>query len=403
MTIAARDLRSLFPAVSRYAYLNAAAASPLAAPVADAAKEHLEDMVQNGDLHWSQWLKQKEDLRARLARFIGGKVEEVAFTPSTSAGFSVVGRLLKARGVDTVVTLESEFPSTTIPLLHAGLKLRVVRPRPDGSYPVGDIEASLGPEAGAIAVSAVQYASGYRVNLSALASLCAVKGLPLAINAAQALGQVPLDVGRLGVDFLCATSHKWLFGGYGVGIFWAKADWHEPSHYPLAGWLSVRDDQLWDAFPGSPRPMGGQSFPVHGVQLREQPRALEAGGGSHAALITLSAALELHERLSIEATRSQIVRLQAKLREGLRSRGFVPNAPDAPEVSSGICVVPVQGDPKEAVRALLNQSVVTTPRGGGPAHLDPRLQRRGRPRAAVPRAGAGGCETGRAVAGRVAG
>ncbi len=365
MTIAARDLRSLFPATSRYAYLNAASSSPLPAPVADAAKDHLEDMVMNGDLHWAQWLKLKEDLRARLARYIGGKVNEMAFVPSTSAGFSVVGRLLKARGVDTVLTLEGEFPSTTIPLLQAGLRLRVVRPQPDGSYPVPEIEAALGPEIGAVAVSAVQFGSGYRVNLSSLASLCRIKGLPLAINAAQALGQVPLDVGRLGADFLCATSQKWLFGGYGAGIFWAKSDWHEPSHYPLAGWLSVRDDQLWDAFPGSARPVGGSSFSVGTVQIREEPRALEAGTPPYAALFTLSAALELHEQLTIEATRSHIVKLAGKLREGLRKRGFVPNAPDAPEVSSGICVVPVEGDPREAVRALLNQSVYTTPRGGG--------------------------------------
>jgi len=365
MTIAVSNLRSLFPAVPRYAYLNAAAASPLPAPVADAAKEHLEDMVQNGDLHWSQWLKQKEDLRKRLARFIGGKVEEVAFTQSTSAGFSIVGRLLKARGIDTVVTLEGEFPATTIPLLHSGLRLRVVRPRPDGSYPVSDIEAALGPETGAIAVSAVMFASGYRINLAQLASMCRVKGLPLALNVAQALGQIPLDVGRLGIDFLCGTSHKWMFGGYGTGIFWSKEDWHEPSHYPLAGWLSVRDDQLWDAFPGSPRPVGGQSFPVTQVQIREEPRAVEAGGSQHTSILTLSSALEIHEQLTIDSTRAHIVRLQAKLREGLRSRGFVPNAPDAPEVSSGICVVPVEGSPNDAARALLNQSVVTTARGGG--------------------------------------
>jgi cysteine desulfurase/selenocysteine lyase len=365
MTIAVSNVRSLFPALPRFAYLNAAAASPLAAPVADVAKEYLEDMVMNGDLHWPQWLKQKEDLRARLARFIGGKVEEVAFTQSTSMGFSIVGRLLKARGIDTVVTLEGEFPSTTVPLLHAGLRLRVVRPRPDGSYPVSDIEAACGPEVGAIAVSAVLYASGYRINLAQLASMCRVKGLPLALNVAQALGQIPLDVGRLGVDFLCGTSHKWMFGGYGTGIFWAKDDWHDASHYPMAGWLSVRDDQLWDAFPGSARPVGGQSFPVTHVDVREEPRAVEAGGSQHTSILTLSAALELHERLTIESTRNHIVKLQTKLREGLRKRGFVPNAPDAPEVSSGICVVHVEGSPNEAAKALLNQSVVTSARAGG--------------------------------------
>ncbi len=48
-----------------------------------------------------------------------------------------------------------------------------------------------------------------------------------------------------------------------------------------------------------------------------------------------------------------------------RSRGFVPNAPDDVTHLSGICTVGVEGDSKEAVRALLKAGVVTTSRGGG--------------------------------------
>ena len=365
MAIAPRDVRALFPAVHRYAYLNAAASSPMALPVLAAVEEHLKDTIENGDIAFPRWLELKERLRARVGKFIGAEGSCVAFLPSTSVGFGVVGQLFKRRGIGEVLTLEGEFPSTTLPLLHAGLTLKVVRRRPDGSYPLEDIEAALTPSTRAIALSAVQYASGYRVNLSQVAALCQVRGLKLAINAAQALGQVPINVTALAADFLCAPSHKWLMGGYGTGIFYARKDWHDAAAWPFAGWLSVPDEQLWSPFAGAARTDEESGFLVRGTHLRPEPSAMEAGGGVWAALFALDAAIALHEGIGVDTTRAHVLRLQARLRATLRTRGFVPNAPDDPTHLSGICTVGVEGDPTAAVRALLKAGVVTTPRGGG--------------------------------------
>ena len=71
--------------------------------------------------------------------------------------------------------------------------------------------------------------------------MCKLSGLKLAINAAQALGQMPINVATLGADFLCAPSHKWLMGGYGLGVFYARREWHDPAGWPFGGWLSVAD------------------------------------------------------------------------------------------------------------------------------------------------------------------
>ena len=365
MAIAPRDVRALFTAVHRYAYLNAAASSPLALPVAAAVEEHLKDTVENGDIAYPRWLELKEKLRARVGRFIGADSSCIGFLPSTSVGFGVIAHLLKGRGITEVLTLEGEFPSTTLPLLHEGLTLKVVRRRPDGSYPLEDIEAALTPTTQAVALSAVQYSSGYRVDLSQLAALCQLKGLKLAINAAQALGQVPINVVSLGADFLCAPSHKWMMGGYGMTVFYARKDWHPTAAWPLVGWLSVREEELWNPFAGAVRTPEESGFTATGAEFRTEPSVLEAGGGSWTTMFALDAALAIHEGVGVDATRSHILRLQAKLRSTLRSKGFVPNAPDDVTHLSGICTVGVEGDPNAAVRALLAAGVVTTSRGGG--------------------------------------
>src|SRR5260370_42263296 len=84
-------LRPLFPAISRAAYLNAAAASPLARPVAEAIAAHHREMVEFGDVHFDAWLQRREEIRVSCARFVGCHPLEVAFVGSTSLGFHLVG------------------------------------------------------------------------------------------------------------------------------------------------------------------------------------------------------------------------------------------------------------------------------------------------------------------------
>ena len=365
MAIAPRDVRALFPATQRHTYLNAAASSPLASPVSKAVEEHLRDTVENGDLSYGKWLDLKEKLRGRLARFIGAETSEIGFIPSTSMGFSVIASLLKSKGITEVLTLEGEFPSTTLPLLHKGLTLKVVKRRPDGSYPIEDIEAAVTPVTGAIAISAVQYASGYRADLPQVAAMCKLSGLKLAINAAQALGQMPINVATLGADFLCAPSHKWLMGGYGLGVFYARREWHDPAGWPFGGWLSVADADLFNPFTGAERFDDGAGFLARGTRLKAEPASLEVGSPAWSTVFAVDAAMGIHEKVGITTTRAHVVKLQTKLRADLRTRGYEPNSPDDVPHLSGICTIGVNGDPNAAVRALAEKGVVTTARGGG--------------------------------------
>jgi selenocysteine lyase/cysteine desulfurase len=360
------ELRALLPILSEYTWLNAAASSPTPQPVYDAMERHLRETRDQGDLHYPSWARFKAAVRTRLATFIGATPEELAFTPSTSFGFHVIAKFLSARGVREVLTLETEFPSTTLPLLHDGLVLRGVRPRPDGSYPLADLEAAITPETGAVALSVVQYASGYRIDLEGVSRLCRERGLTLCLNAAQALGQVPLDVSALGATFLAATSHKWFMGGYGVGTLFIRRDWLEAGPLPIAGWLSVAPEEQFQPFVNAEREEDAHGFTAWGTRMRKEASALEAGGGSWVGLHGVNAALSLHEAVGVSTTLAHNVELQLELRRRLRDRGFVPNSPDTPATMSGICVVPVQGDPLETVRALVKEhQVVTTPRGGG--------------------------------------
>lgn len=356
-----RELRAIVPGATRSAYLNAAASSPLPLPVADAIRAHVEETTLRGDTGYPRWLAARDALRAKVARMIGAAPPDVAFLPSTSAGFSVVAAILARRGVREIVTLEGEFPSTAVPFLAAGLELRAVRPRPDGSYRAEDVDAACTPRTGAIAASIVQFASGFRADVPALSAVARARGIALALNGAQAIGHVPVDVS--GADFFCAACHKWLMGGHGAAVFFARPKWMDGPP-PLAGWLSVDEEVRWQTFGGAHVEQEGGVVVARGARLRREASALESGGGAWTVYAGLAAAVELHEKLGAEAVLAHDLALSRALRDGLRRRGFRPNAPDDAASSSGITVVPA-AEPRALVRALLERGVHTTARGVG--------------------------------------
>jgi len=359
------ELRAHIPLLKTTTWLNAAASSPTPQPVFDAMTAHLRDFHERGDANFQGWMRFKVATRERLAKFLGASAREVAFTPNTSFGFHVIGQMLKARGVTEVLTLETEFPSTTLPFLYDGLRLRGVRMRADGTYPVEDLEAALTQSTGAIAVSAVQFASGYRVDLERISALCKARGLTFIVNAAQGLGQVPLDVKKLGIHFLAATGHKWFMSGFGNGVLVIDEAWLDSVPLPLGGWLSVEPQEQFQTWAHATRVDDAHGFTATGTKFRRDAAALEGGAGAFLGAFAVDAALALHEAVGVENTLAHNVSLQLKLRAGLRSRGFVPNTPDDPKTLSGICVVPVSGGPLDVVRALMKEGVSTTPRGPG--------------------------------------
>lgn len=353
-------LRELMPATRDAACLIAAAVSPLPTPVAKAAQAVLDDSLAGRDGFW-RWLANKELLRARIGRLLGVPQAQVAFTASTSMGFHATAELWWRKGIREVLTLDAEFPSTTVPLLHRGLTLNVVKASPDGAYPIEALERALRPSTRAVAVSAVQFASGFRIDLEGLGQLCRAKGLSLAVNVAQAVGQIPLSLDAIGADFACGTSHKWLMGGFGVGLYYCRAGWLEEFGLPWAGWFGTPEAGRWEAFYGAQQQPTDSGFIAHGVQTVQTPAGLE-GSIAWSSVESLAAAAELVEQLGLPAIEAHNRALQRSLRAQLRRRGFQPNAPD--EQVAGTCVVPVAGDLNAVVAGLAAERVFTTPRRG---------------------------------------
>src|ERR1044072_3950258 len=279
-TINWADVRAKFPFTSNSVYLNTAAAGPLATSTAKAGALYYEQMMNDGDVHWDDWLAGVEKVRARVASFINAEPEEIGFTTNTSGGMNLIIDALEKHG--EVISCDLEFPVTTIPWMHRRIPVHFVK-SVSGVVRPEDIRAAMNTRTGIISISYVQFSNGFRADIEELANL---KGNhALVINASQAAGVFEIDVKRMKIDALCTTGHKWMRSGYGSGFVYISKDLQAAVRQGTIGWLSVHD------------PYGMRNDEVH---LRHDMSARTELGCPHfAGVFALGASIELMQSIGI--------------------------------------------------------------------------------------------------------
>ncbi len=230
------QIRAQFPVTRNVAYLNAAAAGPLSRRVMEAGTGYYQQMMDDGDVHWDDWLARREEVRKQVATFINAEPDEIGLTTNTSSGMNVIIDALEQHG--EVISCDLEFPVTTLPWMNRRIPVHLLR-AVDGEVPADLIHRAMCDSTGIISISYVQYSNGYRSDLERLG---AIKGHhALVVNASQAAGAFQIDVKRMKIDALCATGHKWMLSGYGSGFVYLSRELMARSNPRAMGWLSVED------------------------------------------------------------------------------------------------------------------------------------------------------------------
>ncbi len=186
--------RAEFPVLERVAYLNAGTTGPAPARALDAARERLDQEGREGRSgrdYFTSTIALANSTRAGYAAVLGADPEQVALTGSTTDGVNTVLSGLDLRHGEEILTSDEEHPGLLAPLARArrkyGVHLREV--------PFSELAAEVGPATRLVACSHVSWVSG---QITDVASLVAT-GVPVLLDAAQALGAIPVDVNAAGV------------------------------------------------------------------------------------------------------------------------------------------------------------------------------------------------------------
>ena len=340
------DIRKQFPVTENSTYLNAAAAGPLSRATMAAATEYYQQMMNDADTHWDEWLAKREEVRRKVASFINAEPDEIALTTNTSSGMNVIIDALETHG--EVVSCDLEFPVTTLPWMNRRIPVHLVK-SVAGEVRMEDIRDTMNVRTGVISLSHVQYSNGLRMNLEELGN--AKGGHAFVVNASQSAGVFEIDVKRMKIDALCATGHKWMLSGYGSGFVYLSRELLERSKPRAIGWLSVED------------PYSDRNDEIH---LRHDAAARAELGCPHfAGMFALGASVEMIKDVGGKNIEERSLALNRYLTNRLTEIGWKVLSPIADEGTRSAETLVQADDPAGLVARLAEQKIIVTQKPQG--------------------------------------
>ncbi len=343
-----------FPVARRWAYFDHAAVAPLPRRSGDALRDWTSRQEYHGVVGWADNERRLESIRDRAAALINAHRDEIAFVNNTTHGIGLIAEGYPWRVGDTVVTAADEYPSNLYPWMNLedrGVRVRQV-PARNGRIQLEDLDAAIDASTQLLTISHVEFATGFRNDLDALAVLCRTRGIALFVDAIQGLGPYRIDVQRTPIDFLAADGHKWLLGPEGAGLLFVRRAWIDRLRPIGVGWHSV---------------VGSYNAPAPEFRLKPSAQRWEGGSFNLAGLLAFGASLNLLFEWGLDAVSRRIADRAEAVREVAASAGWtIQGSPRASDRSSIVVLARDGVDPAAAAVALRrDHGVVAACRRGG--------------------------------------
>lgn len=346
-------LRALFPVTERANYLNHAAVSAPPRPTIDAIHSYLTDVSENGSVNFKSWLATKERVRVLLAQLLGARPEQVAFVRNTSDGLSTVANGLKWREGDNLVTFRNEFPSNIYPWLRTrdafGVEVRMCEERA-GRIDIDELIGLIDHKTRLVAISQVQYASGFRANLEKIGRAARANDALLVVDVIQGLGVVPTNVDSDLIDVAAGACHKWLLTPEGVGFLYLSDRARERIQPTLVGWISVPNPEEYNNF--------DQGW-------NKGTLAWETGTGPAGLIHGLEESLKLLIETGTESIQAHLEKLTDHFCQRLSGRSYeLVSSRREGEKSQIVCIRHASGlSSMDLYSHLKRRDIITAPRG----------------------------------------
>jgi cysteine desulfurase/selenocysteine lyase len=284
----------------RIVYLDSASTTLKPQAVIDAVLRfytHFTANIHRGNHSLSQETSEAyEQTRDAVARFLNAGAREIVFTANTTESLNLVGEGLALAPGDNVVSTMIEHHSNLLPWMQR-CETRIAPVDDQGRVNVEALERLVDARTRLVAVGHVSNVTGAIAPLARIIELAHARGVPVAVDAAQSVPHLPVDVLALGCDFLAFSAHKML-GPSGVGVLYVA-------------------EAMWDRL--RPLKLGGGTVDhvrTDGFDLKRVPHRFEAGTPNIEGVLGLGAAVAYLERIGMNA----VARHDAQLAESLHRR-----------------------------------------------------------------------------------
>lgn len=335
-------------------HLNHAAVGPWPRRTAEAVTSFARENAVTGSLHYSAWLKVEDAARTLAGRLLGAAdPADVAFVKNTSEALSIVAFGLPWAVGQNIVIPAGEFPSNRIVWLEAaarfGLEVREVALPFDA--PESALLAACDRHTALLSCSAVQFASGLRLDIARLGAELRARGILFCVDAIQHLGALPFDLRAVDADFVMADAHKWLLSPEGIALFHVRPSLRDRLQLHEYGWHMLAD---------------AGDYSHYELTVARDARRFEPGSPNLLGIHAVHASLSLLLEVGLETVAMEIEARWQHLYAGLRRLDCAVLTPQAADRHAGILTFrPPRDTTASLFQALQQGGVLCARRGGG--------------------------------------
>lgn len=297
-----KNYKKMFPVTNNYIFLNNAAESPMNIIYREALNEYLDTVCESPHTKPGMRLEVKK----RLSKLIGGLPSDYALITSTGIGAGIVAKGINFEDGDNIVTFADEHRNNLFPWLSLkdkGVQVRFVDLNENGSINYKDVERLIDDRTRLVAVSAVRFNSGFRVDLKLISGLAHSLGAILYVDGIQALGVAPINVDDMGIDVLSAGGFKWLLGSPGTGFLYVSPNVRAKINPVMPGMFSAEESTV-------------------DLNYYDDSRKYETGSISYSLFYAWQKSLDFLIETGVENIFDRVIELTNYLIDGLKKRNI---------------------------------------------------------------------------------
>lgn len=323
-------------------YANTASCGLVAKTGVNSMHQFMLELHTSGSIRAEQFLTEDlPEIRKKIAGFVDAQQGELALIPNFSFGLNALLPVLLP--YKKVLLLDDDYPSLTQPFDLNDFEITWIASDDRFSFDLEKIERAIQQQdIRIVAVSQVQYLTGYCLDIEALGKICKSHNAILLVDGTQSLGAVPFSFAQSVVDVFISSNYKWMNAGFGTGIMMMKTNFLEEHEPKIGGFASfLNKNGTWQYTPSI------QSY---------EPGHLNMGG-----FLVLEEAINFKLKLGIDNIYAHNKALLDLLLAGLESNGITINGPYSNENRTSILCLK---ETPELIKSLKANQVVHKARNG---------------------------------------
>ncbi len=346
-------VREEFPILRYKTYMNSAAHGPTLSRVWGAVQDWWRfRMSEDREAH-------DPNARGEAAKILHADPEEICWTTRVTQGLNMVASMIDLKKGDNIVCTDLAYPSNVnvwLPFRNHGVEIRRLR-NWDGRIETADFEKSIDDRTRVISISHVEWTSGIKYDMKAIAETAHDHDAFLVDDPYQAVGAIDVDVHGDMIDFAAVGSEKWLCCPTLAGIFYIRQELID-TFEPAYRFYQNVEEAFKHGVPWE-RPEH-DNIADYDKPLHPDAEKFYRGCVSGDAIWGFYAALSYFNYLGPKQIERRVRHLSGYLIDGLRDLGVKVNTPLEPEERAGL-VTYNTGKHKlnvESHRTLLGKSII---------------------------------------------